>query len=278
QAVSFWSLAVSRQALRSGLLPVLFALAAYFYWRAIGVGRGEARLEGRAGWKGLVLDAPRPYDALACALCIGATLWTYIPARVMWIVFPAFLAYLALVHRTAFRRAWLPTLLAVVIGLLLLILALFDYVYQRYRQEKDLRIEQGHSYQLGGYDFLFKGATRTQGPNYSADRGEVVVSHAGKQVTTLYPEKRDYRSGMPMTEAGIDAGLTRDLFVALGEPLGNDGAWSLRIYHKPFVRWIWLGGLFMALGGLLSALDKRYFRLARKARQEAERHAIEGAA
>jgi cytochrome c-type biogenesis protein CcmF len=147
-----------------------------------------------------------------------------------------------------------------------------------YSQEKDLRIEQGHSYQLGGYDFLFKGATRTQGPNYSADRGEVVVSHAGKQVTTLYPEKRDYRSGMPMTEAGIDAGLTRDLFVALGEPLGNDGAWSLRIYHKPFVRWIWLGGLFMALGGLLSALDKRYFRLARKARQEAERHAIEGAA
>jgi cytochrome c-type biogenesis protein CcmF len=147
-----------------------------------------------------------------------------------------------------------------------------------YSQEKDIRIEQGQSYKLGGYDFLFKGAKRIKGPNYLADRGEVVVSRDGAHVATLYPEKRNYRSGMPMSEAGIDAGITRDLFVALGEPLGKDGAWSLRIYHKPFVRWIWLGGLLMALGGLLAALDRRYFRLARKARQEVEKRAIEGAA
>jgi cytochrome c-type biogenesis protein CcmF len=63
---------------------------------------------------------------------------------------------------------------------------------------------------------------------------------------------------MPMTEAGIDAGLTRDLFVALGEPLGKDGAWAVRIYYKPFVRWIWLGGLIMSLGGILAVMDKRY--------------------
>lgn len=143
-------------------------------------------------------------------------------------------------------------------------------ITSNYSQEKDLRIEKGQSYQLGGYDFLFKGAERAEGPNFSADRGEVDVSKDGSLVTTLYPEKRNYRSGMPMTEAGIDAGFTRDLFVALGEPLGTEGAWSLRIYHKPFVRWIWLGGILMSLGGLLAAMDKRYFRLARKARQDAE--------
>jgi cytochrome c-type biogenesis protein CcmF len=98
----------------------------------------------------------------------------------------------------------------------------------------------------------------------------VSITEEGRPLTTLHPEKRNYRSGMPMTEAGIDAGLTRDLFVALGEPLGNEGAWSLRIYHKPFVRWIWLGGLLMALGGLLAASDRRYFRLAKKARMTME--------
>ncbi|OQX46600.1 MAG: hypothetical protein B0D85_03425, partial [Candidatus Sedimenticola endophacoides] len=93
-------------------------------------------------------------------------------------------------------------------------------------------------------------------------------------VATLHPEKRVYAvQRMPMTEAGIDAGLFRDLFVALGEPLGEEGAWAVRIYHKPFVRWIWLGGLFMSLGGLLAASDRRYFKLARKARLTADQAA-----
>jgi len=138
-----------------------------------------------------------------------------------------------------------------------------------YSSEKDIRLDPGQSYQLGGYDFLFKGAGDHQGPNYQASRGEVDISLDGELLVTMHPEKRNYRSGMPMTEAGIDAGLFRDLFVALGEPLGDQGAWSLRIYHKPFVRWIWLGGLFMAIGGLLAASDRRYFQLARKARAAA---------
>jgi len=138
-----------------------------------------------------------------------------------------------------------------------------------YSSEKDIRLDPGQSYQLGGYDFLFKGARDHQGPNYQASRGEVDISLDGELLVTMHPEKRNYRSGMPMTEAGIDAGLFRDLFVALGEPLGDQGAWSLRIYHKPFVRWIWLGGLFMAIGGLLAASDRRYFQLARKARAAA---------
>jgi cytochrome c-type biogenesis protein CcmF len=104
----------------------------------------------------------------------------------------------------------------------------------------------------------------------------VEVSRDGDKLLQLFPEKRNYQSGMPMTEAGIDPGLFRDLFVALGEPLGDSGAWSLRIYHKPFVRWIWLGGLFMALGGLLAALDRRYFKMARRARPAVpEKSAVE---
>ena len=143
-----------------------------------------------------------------------------------------------------------------------------------YSEEKDIRLAPGESYALGGYDFRFEGVEAFRGPNFQAQRGTVVISRDGQRVTTLKPEKRNYRTGMPMTEAGIDAGFTRDLFVALGEPLGDTGAWSLRIYHKPFVRWIWLGAIFMALGGLLGASDRRYFQLARKARQAAS----EGAA
>lgn len=124
QAVSFWSLAASRQALRSGLLPMLLTFAVYFYWQA--VCRGEARPEASIGWKRLVLAVPRPY-ALACALFIGATLYTYIPARVTWVVFPVFLVYLALVDRSALRRAWLPTLIVVSIGWLLAV-PLFAYL------------------------------------------------------------------------------------------------------------------------------------------------------
>jgi cytochrome c-type biogenesis protein CcmF len=139
-----------------------------------------------------------------------------------------------------------------------------------YSSEKDIRLEVGQSYNMNDYAFTFEGAKFFSGPNYNGYRGQVSITEEGRPLTTLHPEKRNYRSGMPMTEAGIDAGLTRDLFVALGEPLGNEGAWSLRIYHKPFVRWIWLGGLLMALGGLLAASDRRYFRLAKKARMTME--------
>jgi cytochrome c-type biogenesis protein CcmF len=133
-----------------------------------------------------------------------------------------------------------------------------------YSTEKDVRLDPGQEYKMGGYSFVFNGVIKVDGANYSASRGSVVVSRNGEHVTTMEPEKRNYQSGMPMTEAGIDAGLTRDLFVALGEPLGGNGAWSLRIYHKPYIRWIWYGALIMALGGLLAALDRRYRILARR--------------
>ena len=130
-----------------------------------------------------------------------------------------------------------------------------------YDTEKDVRLEKGQSYEMAGYKFAFEGVESHKVENYSANRATMVITQDGKHITTIHPEKRDYgRDAMPMTEAGIDAGFTRDLFVALGEPLGKN-AWSFRIYHKPFVRWIWLGGVLMGFGGLLAALDKRYRRM-----------------
>ena len=133
-----------------------------------------------------------------------------------------------------------------------------------YSTEKDLQVNPGESYELAGFNFTFVGVENTVGKNYRAAKGKLTVSRNGTHIATMEPEKREYLvQKMPMTEAAIDAGLFRDLFVALGEPLGDDGAWSVRIYHKPFIRWIWLGALIMALGGLLSATDPRYRKMAR---------------
>jgi cytochrome c-type biogenesis protein CcmF len=128
-----------------------------------------------------------------------------------------------------------------------------------YSVEKDVRMAPSDTLDMSGYIFAFHGVKQTQGPNYVAEQAFVTVSHEGKQVARLEPQKRVYQvQKMPMTEAAIDAGLFRDLFVAIGEPLGDQGAWSLRIYYKSFIRWIWLGAVFMAVGGLCAACDKRY--------------------
>jgi cytochrome c-type biogenesis protein CcmF len=98
------------------------------------------------------------------------------------------------------------------------------------------------------------------GPNYLALRAQMQVFEGERQVGTLLPEKRRYvSSAMPMTEAAIDRNLWRDRYVSLGEPLtGEPPQWSFRVYHKPFVSWIWLGAVFMVLGGGLAAFDRRY--------------------
>lgn len=126
--------------------------------------------------------------------------------------------------------------------------------------ERDVALKPGEQTTLAGYTFIFQGVSESDGPNYKAMQGTVTVMHNGEQVSVLHPQKRTYLiQTMPMTEAGIDAGLWRDLYVALGEPVG-EGAWSLRVQVKPMVRFIWLGGLVMALGGLLALLDRRYRR------------------
>ena len=127
--------------------------------------------------------------------------------------------------------------------------------------EKDLRLEPGQRYQLGQYNFEFSGTRDVTGPNYQSVMGDFTLRRSDRIVGTLHPEKRTYLvQKNPMTEAAIDPGLNRDLYVALGEPLGESGAWAVRIYLKPYIRWIWLGALIMALGGGLAASDLRYRR------------------
>ena len=144
----------------------------------------------------------------------------------------------------------------------------------QFSAERDLRMEVGDSVTLNGYVFALDELTVVEGPNYAADRGIFSVSVEGQLFTTLMPEKRRYvASGQIMTEAAIDAGVTRDLYIALGEPLG-DGAWSVRVQHKPLIRWIWFGALMIGLGGLTTSVDRRY----RRVRRSQQHQGVEGAA
>jgi len=138
-----------------------------------------------------------------------------------------------------------------------------------YNQEKDLRMAPGDVYSVAGYQFLFKGVKDYRVENYIATRGSFEVSsNRDSFQVDLFPEKRVYPvQQSPMTEAAIDAGLTRDLFIALGEPLDDEGAWAIRIYYKPFIRWIWLGAIIMAIGGIFAASDRRYRQASRAARK-----------
>ncbi len=127
-----------------------------------------------------------------------------------------------------------------------------------YETERDLRMAPGESAELGGYSFRFEGVREVRGPNYAAARAAIAVQRDGAQVARLEPEKRIYLVQQnPMTEAAINAGISRDIYVSLGESVG-EGAWTVRIHIKPFIRWIWFGCLMMAFGGLLAASDRRY--------------------
>ncbi|MEH6583000.1 MAG: heme lyase CcmF/NrfE family subunit [Halioglobus sp.] len=127
--------------------------------------------------------------------------------------------------------------------------------------ERDLKMSPGDSESLAGYDFRLLEIVPVKGPNYLADEARVEVSRDGQLIATLSPQKRRYMAtGSVMTEAAIDPGLFRDLYVAMGEPVGQAGAWAIRLHYKPFIRWIWLGAIFMGLGGMVTVFDKRYRR------------------
>ncbi len=135
-----------------------------------------------------------------------------------------------------------------------------------YSEEKVVRLTPGESVALADYAIVLKGVTEVQGPNYVAREGDFRVLRKGRETAELKPQKRIYQvQRNTMTEAAIDPGLTRDLYVALGEPL-DQGAWTVRAYYKPFIRWIWLGGLLMMAGGACAAADRRY-RIASVARE-----------
>ena len=128
-----------------------------------------------------------------------------------------------------------------------------------YSQEKDIRLSPGESYTLGGYEFRFDGVKRIKEQNYLADEGKFVIAISPNKSIELAPQQRQYSSSQPMTEAAINTTLTRDLYISLGDDLGN-GAWSVRLYFRSYVACIWFGGFLMALGGLISITDRRYRR------------------
>ncbi len=131
-------------------------------------------------------------------------------------------------------------------------------IVSNYGIERDVRMSPGDVATLDDYQFTFASIGEREGANFTAQVARFDVSKNGKAVTILYPEKRQYNVQRNiMTEAGIHARLSRDLFVAIGEPVGTQ-AWAIRIQYKPMIRWIWLGALFMAAGGFLAIADRRY--------------------
>ena len=161
-------------------------------------------------------------------------------------------------------RAWYGMHLA---HLGIAVVAVGITVVTNYESEKDVRMAPGDVVAIGGYDLRLIAVRESTGPNYRARTGEVEMSKDGAKLRTLYPEKRFYNSSnMPMTEAAIDTTILRDIYVSLGEPL-EGAAWTVRVYHKPMVDWIWGGAVLMALGGLLAVLDRRYRLGARRQEQ-----------
>lgn len=140
---------------------------------------------------------------------------------------------------------------------------------QNYSIERDVRLAPGESFEIQQYEFYFKGLRDKDGPNYDGYIADFEITQDGQYVNTLHAEKRFYRTAKSMmTEAAIDRGITRDLYIAMGERLEDGRSWAIRIYYKPFVRWIWAGALLMSLGGALAISDKRY-RFRKSSQQEA---------
>lgn len=168
-------------------------------------------------------------------------------------------------HGTSRMESWrkLRQLPRALVGMLIAHLGVAAFCFgvsmvKTYELERDVVMAVGDSTTVQGYTFTFKGVRDIQGPNYTAARGHLTVSRDGNVVTEMYPEKRVYRIQQnPMTEAAISPGVTRDLYVSLGEPV-DGGAWVVRVYVKPFIDWIWGGCLLMALGGVLAVADRRY--------------------
>ena len=131
----------------------------------------------------------------------------------------------------------------------------------QYSIERDLKMSPGERQVLAGYEFHFTELAQVRGPNFVADEARFTVRRDGRLVATLAPQKRRYlASNQVMTEAAIDPGLFRDLYVAMGEPIGEAGAWAIRLHYKPLVRWMWLGAILMSIGGFTTVADRRYRR------------------
>ena len=187
-----------------------------------------------------------------------------------WIVFAGTLNFVARVQATRAGQSFFAAMLkqprtffgmhTAHVGVAVFVVGVA--IVQTYQEEKDVKMGPGETVSVAGYEFRFNGVKEVKGPNYTALAGDFDLSKEGRLVRKMQPEKRNYvTSSMPMTEAAIDAGLFRDLYVSLGEPIDRmkpEGEWAVRVYHKPFVDWIWGGCVLMAIGGLIAMLDRRY--------------------
>ena len=184
-------------------------------------------------------------------------------ALALWVLFTVVLSFKKTLRHTRAHYGMAAAHLGVavfVIGVTLV---------KGYESEQDARMKPGDTVELAGYAFRLDEVTRVRGPNYVAAQAKVSVTRGGTPVKVMYPERRNYTvQDQVMTEAAIDPGLTRDLYVSLGDPL-EGGAWLVKVQHKPFIDWIWGGCLIMALGGLIAATDRRY-RVAMPAKRAAE--------
>ena len=187
-----------------------------------------------------------------------------------WIVFTGLINFVERVQKTRGSQGLLSAALAQprsFIGMHLAHIGIAVFVVgvtmvSSFQDEKDVKLAPGESVDVAGYHFTFNGVKAVEGPNYVAAQGDFDLSVNGKFQRKMNPEKRNYHSSqMPMTEASIDAGLLRDVYVSLGEPIDRnkpEGDWAVRVYYKPFVDWIWGGCVLMALGGLMAMFDRRY--------------------
>jgi cytochrome c-type biogenesis protein CcmF len=233
------------------MLPavVLMAIFPFVRWKKDTLKRVSSHL--RLHWLGilaLILIA-RIFvtDNIFVLIAIGLFIWMLVHVMVLLIA--------RMRSKSVFSFAFIGMLIA---HLGIAVFTLGATVTTQMGIEKDIKMSFGETQNIAGYDFVFNGVNRYQRDNYAGFMGDITVFKDGKEITTLMPEKRYYQSGMPMTEASIHPSLARDLYVALGEEL-VENSWSVRIYYKPLVRWIWLGGLMIALGALFAAIDRRYF-------------------
>ncbi|CAB9542340.1 Cytochrome c heme lyase subunit CcmF [uncultured Gammaproteobacteria bacterium] len=228
-------------------------------------------LGGFLRWKKDKLD--RVVDVTIHTVFVAATitLITYFAIDNVYVVLATFLSSWIVLHSLlllAQRLRQKGNLGTAFLGMVMAHIGIAVFLFgatitTQYGIEKDIKMSLNESVEIEGYTFTFRGVSTLKGANYTGNKGMIDVAYQGEKIATLKPEKRQYVTGMPMTEAAIDPSLSRDLYVALGESLGA-GAWSLRLYYKPLIRWIWLGGLLIMLGALLAAFDRRYRLKARR--------------
>jgi cytochrome c-type biogenesis protein CcmF len=186
---------------------------------------------------------------------VSLLIWLGVTAA-FWVMFSALAPLTGMLRSREFRGTAVIGMHVAHFGVGLFVLG--ATIASAFNTEADRSLKVGGTTEVAGYTFMLDSLSNVPGPNYSALRGHVLISRDGEQVADLYPEKRVYRvQRSPMTEAGIDGRISRDLFVALGDPLGDD-AWSVRLQYKPLLRLVWLGTIFMAIGGLLALSDRRY--------------------